>query len=188
MFNRIYKKNIDHNLFLVEPKTIYTFLSMQMDLSSLMKQLNRQSGSFPGLITKDTTFIDYLTIRENLLVALSLAPNNSKRDLDLIVDEVLEELQIPDSLADQHFDVLPVNLSLRLQLRLTALCNKKIILVDDWLSYESPTAKQDWLLLFREFTRKTGCSFILFTPNEQLLPIKNQLKMTSTSYLSKKIS
>lgn len=188
MFKHSYKKTIEHNLFLLKPKTIYTFLSVQMDLSSLMKQLNRQSGSFPGLITKDTAFIDYLTIRENMLVALSLTPCYPKRALDLIVNEVLEELQIPDSLADQHVNVLPLNLSLKLQLRLIELCNKKVIIVDDWLSHESTSIKQDWLLLFREFARKTGCSFILFTSNEQLLPIENPLRLAPGSYLSKKIS
>ncbi|WP_245792812.1 hypothetical protein [Carnobacterium alterfunditum] len=188
MFTHSYKKAIGNDLFLIRPKTIYTFLSVQMDLASLMKQLNRQLDSFPGLISKDAVFIDYLTIRENMLVILSLTPDHPKRALDLVVTEVLEELQISDSLADQHFNVLPLNLFLKLQLRLASLCNKKVILVDDWLDHESASAKQDWLLLFRGFVRNTDCSIIFFTSDEQLLSVENPLRLDPGSYLSKKIS
>ncbi len=188
MFNHAYKKTNDSDFFLIKPKTIYTFLANQLEQPSLIRRLNRQLGYFPSLLAKDTTFIDYLTIRENMLIILSLAPNQTKRRLDLVVNEVLEELQIPDSLANQPFSALPLTLSIQLQLTLTILCNKKVILVDNWLSHESASNKQDWLFLFREFSRTHGCSFIIFTSDEKLLPIENLLRMDSVSYSSKKIS
>lgn len=186
MFKPAYKKSEnDSNLLLIKPKTIYTFSAKQMELPSLMKQLKSQSGFFPGVFTKETTFIEYLTIRENMLVALSLASDQPKRTLDLMVNEILEELNIPDSLANQPFNTLSLELSLQLQLQLNVLCNKKIILVDDWLKYESESEKQDWLFLFRHFARTKGCSFILFTSDEKLLTIGNPLKLNTDSFQSK---
>lgn len=188
MFNHSYKKANDRNFYLIKPKTIYTFLANPLEQPSLISGLNGQLGYFPHLLSKDTTFIDYLTVRENMLVILSLAPNQTKRTLDLVVSEILEEMKIPDYLANQPFSALPVILSIQLQLKLTVLCNKKVILVDHWLSQESASNKQDWLFLFREFARTNDCSFIILTSDARLLPIDNLLKMDSVSYSTKKIS
>lgn len=188
MFNNFYKKNNNNDFFLIKPKTIYTFLANPFEQLSLISRLNGQLGYFPHLLAEDTNFIDYLSIRENMLVVLSLAPNQTKRKLNLVVSEVLEELKIPDYLANQPFSALPVKLSIHLQLKLIVLCNRKVILVDHWLSHESASNKQDWLFLFREFARTTSCSFIILTSDVRLLPIENLLRMDSVAYSTKKIS
>lgn len=188
MFKHSFKKNDNYLAFSIKPKTIYSLSAKEVDFSILMKQFNRQLGFFPGVITKDETFIDYLTVRENMLLVLSLASNQMKRSLDLVVNEVLEELDIPDSLADQPFKALPLNLSLQLQLRLNELCNKKVILVEDCFSFETASSKQDWLLSLRYYARTKGFSFILVTSDYQLLTSEKPFDLNPIAYSSRKVS
>lgn len=186
MFKHSFKKNNNHLAFSIKPKTIYSLSAKEVDFSILMKQFNRQLGSFPGVITKDKTFIDYLTVRENMLLFLSLASDQMKRSLDLVVNEVLEELDISDALADQTFKVMPLHLFLQLQLRLNELCNKKVILVEDCFSFDSASLKQDWLLSLRYYARTKGFSFILVTSDHQLLASEKPFDLNPTAFHSRK--
>lgn len=188
MFKLSLKKTDNHPLFSIQPKTIYSLPANEVEFSSLMKQFNKQLGSFPGIITKDETFIDYLTVRENMLLILSLASDQMKRSLDLVVSEVLEELDISDSLANQPAKALSLTLSLQLQLRLNELCNKKVILVEDCFNFDSHSSKQDWLLSIRYYARTKGFSFILVTSDNQILASVKPLDLNPIAYHSKKIS
>lgn len=188
MFKHSFKKKDNHPVFSIKPKTIYSLSAKEVDFPMLMKQFNRQLGSFPGVITNNETFIDYLTVRENMLVVLSLASNQMKRSLDLVVNEVLEELNISDVLADQPFKTLPLNLSLQLQLRLNELCNKKVILVEDCFSFETASSKQDWLLSLRYYARTKDFSFILITSDNQILASEKPFNLHPIAYHSKKVS
>ncbi len=188
MLKHSLKKPDNYPLFSIKPKTIYSLSAKQVNFPTLMKQLNRQLGSFPGVITKDDTFIDYLTVRENMLLVLSLASNQMKRSLDLVVNELLEELDISDNLADQPFKALPLTLSLQLQLRLNELCNKKVILVEDYFSFDSASSKQDWLLSLRYHARTKGFSFILVTSDDQILASERPFDLNPVTYHSKKVS
>ncbi|MER2175592.1 MAG: hypothetical protein ABS911_13010 [Carnobacterium sp.] len=188
MFKNSFKKTDNHPVFSIKPKTIYSLSAKEVDFSILMKQFNRQLGSFPGVITKDETFIDYLTVRENMLLVLSLASNQMKRSLDLVVNEVLEELAISDTLADKPFKALPLSLFLQLQLRLNELCNKKVILVEDCFSFDSASSKQDWLLSLRYYARTKGFSFILVTSDDQILASEIPFELDPITYHPKKVS
>ncbi|SDQ16553.1 hypothetical protein LHA31_10880 [Carnobacterium viridans] len=188
MFKQSLKKADNHPVFSIKPKTIYSLSAEEVDFPILMKQFNRQLGSFPGVITKNETFIDYLTVRENMLLVLSLASNQMKRSLNLVVNEVLEELDLSDALADQPFKALPLNLSLQLQLRLNELCNKKVILVEDCFRFESASSKQDWLLSLRYYARTKDFSFILVTSDNQLLASEKPFDLNPIASSSRKVS
>ena len=178
MFNQ--SEVVGKELFQLSQKTIYTFSTEQMSLSSLMKQVKAQTGTFPALITTDDVFIDYLTVRENMLVALSLAPNQPKRTTAFLVNELLEELNISESLAKQPFTALSIKQYIQLQLQIALMCHKKMIIIDDWLKQETTVDRQEWLLLFRHFVRTTECSFILATSDEKILPLGKPLKIITT--------
>ena len=179
MFNQ--SEVVGKDLFLLSPKTIYTVSTEQMSLLSLMKQIKAQTGTFPGLMTTDDVFIDYLTVKENMLVALSLAPNQPKRTTAFLVNELLEELNISESLAKQSFTALSMKQYIQLQLQIALMSHKKVIVIDDWVRHETTFARQEWLLLFRHFARTTACSFIFATSDEQILSFGKPLKITTAT-------
>lgn len=120
-----------------------------------------------GYILKEAPFISYLSILQNMLLAVTLA-QPKLRSPELVILDALEDHNISAKLANQKMHILSSQQMKEVQL-ITNLCSKKTtLLIDDWLKDESSDQQKYWMLIFKSLVKKEQISIIFITSDPQL--------------------
>lgn len=157
--------------FSPEKGKLYTLFSEAEDLQSIFSDvfnlMKKNTGTAPGTVLKESATLDHLSIKENFLLAVSLAYPR-KRDADLLVSDALEELDISTLQANDPFSSLQLEKSIQLQLQINFICNKSIIIIDDWLENEPHSVQEEWLTLLKHLAKEKECTFIVLTTDNTI--------------------
>lgn len=134
-------------LFKRQKNTLYILKNETVSLEETVSSIIQQTNIFPGTVQTDSATIPYLSVKENFELFVSKV-YPAERKIDLIVDDLFAEWGVSNEYTRQTFDDLPLDLSLRLQWKLSLLCQKEVIIVDRWIWSESSKKRNEWFQLF----------------------------------------
>ncbi|ANZ99402.1 hypothetical protein CKN82_01620 [Carnobacterium divergens] len=149
---------------------IYQISTPSQSISTLPKNLVTylKKQKIPvGYILTDSTFIPYLSTFQNIKLSLKLA-KPKLRNSDFLILDALEEMNISYKLAHKPIQELTATQLKEVQLISAIFSGKKIIIVDSWIEFLSETEQLNWLLIFKNFVKDRGVTFILLTNSNKI--------------------
>lgn len=159
---------------------LYAIQSDPYDFATVLSLLKKEYGFYPGTLLKYPVALDHLTIKENILLAYSIA-HPKKRNKERIVMDLLENNGVDiDYISNHSFSALPMHSSLNIQLLIHYLCGTKIILVEDWINELSDYELTSFLLLLKNICSKQDVTVLIDSLHprikdrcDDILPLKD---------------
>ncbi|MGX7419535.1 hypothetical protein ACWOFR_12120 [Carnobacterium gallinarum] len=148
---------------------------------SLISLFNEFHQEQPGYILQDPPFINYLTLLQNMLLAVTLA-QPKLRSPELVVLDALEESQFSHKQAEKRIaDFSPQQIK-EIQL-ITNLCSQKqTVIIDDWLKDENDIQQKNWILILKSLVKQEQISVILVTSNPTIADM-GEIQFNSDSFI-----
>lgn len=149
---------------------IYQITTKTQTASLLSKRLSTylKKQKVPvGYLLTDSTFIPYLSTFQNIKLSVKLA-KPKLRNSDFLILDALEEMNISSKLAHKPVQELTFTQLKEVQLISAIFSEKKVMIVDSWLDNLSETEQVNWLLIFKNFVKEQGITFILLTNSEKI--------------------
>lgn len=147
---------------------LYAIQSGNYSFDTVLTLLKKRYGYYPGTLLKDPIAFDYLTIKENILLAYSIA-YPKQRNKERTVMDVLENSGVDVEYISTHpFSALQLHSSLNMQLLIHYLCDTKIILVENWVSEMPDDELKSFILLLKNISYKKDVTILIDSNHERI--------------------
>ncbi|MBM6614406.1 hypothetical protein JTF06_05830 [Desemzia sp. RIT804] len=148
---------------------LYAISSTKFPFQKVLELFKQQLGMYPGTLLQKPIVIDYLSVKENILLAYSIAyPKNKHKEQ--ILEDAFEEVGIDlDDLSAIPLIDLSLETVLKIQLITHSLCHTKIILVDNWLSNLPEEDVKEITLFLKYICQQQKCTILIHTSNNTIV-------------------
>ena len=144
---------------------LYSILSTNYSFQGLLDLFKQQLGDYPGTLLQKPVAINYLSIKENVLLAYSIAHPKNKSN-ERIIEDAFEEAGIDlNDLSSRSLTDLPLETVLKVQLITHFLCQTKIILLDNWVAKLSEDDVKELTLFLKRLCQQQQCTILIYTSN-----------------------
>lgn len=140
---------------------LYAIQLKPYDFETVLLLFKEKYGLYPGTLSKQPVVFDHLTIKENILLAYSIA-HPKQRNKERTVIDLLENSGVDvDYISTHPFSDLPMHASLNMQLLIHYLCGTKLILVEDWVNELPDEELRSFLLLLKNVCLKQEVTILV---------------------------
>lgn len=152
-----------HNTLHQLKPQLYSILSTNYSFQEILDLFKQQLGKYPGTLLQKPVAINYLSIKENVLLAYSIAhPKNQSKER--IIEDTFEDAGIDiNYLSSIPLTDLPLESVLKVQLITHVLCQTKIILLDNWVTKLSEEDVKELTLFLKRICQQQQCTILIYT-------------------------
>lgn len=147
---------------------LYALQAKQCTFSSILMFFKKSFGFYPGTLLTEPVAFGYLTIKENILLAYSIAHPKHRNKETFIMDELENSGVDIEYISTHHFSSLPLHTSLDMQLFIHYLCETKIILVEDWINDLPDDELKTFILLLKNLCYKQDVTVLINSTHEKV--------------------
>lgn len=116
-----------------------------------------------GIVFQQYNLINYLTAKENVLVALTETDNNVPKDKGKVADVLLKQFGIVETKANRLVTQLSGGEQQRVSIARALASNVDLILADEPTGNLDTSTEQEIIRIFKELTEKYGKTVIVVT-------------------------
>ena len=155
-------------LYQLKPQ-LYSLSSVNYSFQDLLDLFKQHLGDYPGTLLQKPVAIEYLSLKENILLAYSIAdPKNKYKEQ--IIEDTFEKSGIDlNHLSSIPLADLPLETILKVQLVTHFLCQTKIILLDNWIAKLPEEDMKEVTLFLKHICRQQGCAILIYTSNNTVM-------------------
>ena len=147
---------------------LYSISSANYSFQNVLDLFKQQLGRYPGTLLQKPVALDYLTIKENVLLAYSIVyPKNKHKEQTL--EDAFEEAGIDlNDLSSVPLADLSLETVLKVQLITHFLCQTKFILLDNWVTKLPEEDVQEIILFLKHICQQQQCTILIYTSNHAI--------------------
>lgn len=148
---------------------LYSIPSMDYSFYEVLELMKQQLGEYPGTLLQKPVAVDYLSLKENILLAYSIVyPTHTH--IEQTLEDAFEEEGIDlNDLSSIPLADLSLQAILKIQLITLFLCQIKVILLDDWVSDLPEEDARQIMLYLKRVCQERGCSILIYTSNPTIV-------------------
>lgn len=164
------KNHIIHDQLQQLKPQLYSISSDDYSFQEILDLFKQQLGEYPGTLLQKPIAVDYFNIKENILLAYSIArPKNKNKEQ--IIEDAFEEADIDLNDLDPTISLgdLPLEMILKIQFITHFLCQNKIILLDSWINKLPDEKIKEITLFFKQICQQQKCAILIYSSNHTII-------------------